>query len=231
MEQKQQTTSQEAKPKRQTKPRKLNVRIVNIKTLKEKSYDELDLGEYYNNLFGMVESKTMFFFYGTSGSGKSVFTMKFANLLCEQVKLKGLYCSHEEALKKSMRDRANNFKIESKRLYIGQNIDFETLIDKIRRNYYRLAIIDSVQYMRFTYEQLQKLQFEFTKRKLIVILVSFGSAYKNPSCSKEIMHACDVKVFFDAGVATVDSRYLPTIKKTRLFTPQQSSIIQQQSLF
>jgi archaellum biogenesis ATPase FlaH len=208
----------------------MKARIINIKTLKEKKYDELDLGEYYNKLFGQVESKTLFFFYGTSGSGKSVFTMSFANFLCDHIKLKGLYCSHEEALKKSMRDRANNFKIESKRLYIGQNIDFNTLLDKIRRNYYRLAIIDSVQYMRFTYEQLKQLNAEFTKRKLIVILASFGTAYKNPSCSNEIMHACDVKVFFDAGVATIDSRYLDTVKKIRLFSPQ-TTAIQQQSLF
>lgn len=216
--------------KRKAKTRKPNVRIVNLDTLKAKKYDELDLGKHYNKLFGRVESKTMFFFYGTSGSGKSVFTMQFANHLCEHIKLKGLYCSHEEALKKSMRDRANNFRIESRRLYIGQNIDFDTLVEKIRSNYYRLAIIDSVQYMRFTYEQLKQLNFEFTKRKLIVILVSFGTAYKSPSCSNEIMHACDVKVFFDAGVATIDSRYLDTIKKVRLFSPQ-TTVISQTSLF
>ncbi len=208
----------------------MTARIINIKTLKAKKYDELDLGEHYNNLFGQVESKTMFFFYGTSGSGKSVFTMRFANFLCDQLRLKGLYCSHEEALKKSMRDRANNFKIESTRLYIGANVDFETLCEKIRKNYYRVVIVDSVQYMQFTYDQLKQLNAEFTKRKLIVILVSFGTAYKKPACSNEIMHACDVKVFFDAGVATIDSRYLDSVKKVKLFSPQ-STVLQQQSLF
>ncbi|MFV0377818.1 MAG: hypothetical protein ACK5JD_11035 [Mangrovibacterium sp.] len=216
--------------KRKAKAHKPNVRIVNLDTLKGKKYDELDLGDYYNALFGTVESKTSFFFYGTSGSGKSVFTMKLANHICDHLKLKGLYCSHEEALKKSMRDRANNFRIESKRLYIGQNVDFDTLLEKIKSNYYRLAIIDSVQYMRFTYEQLKQLNFEFTKRKLLVILVSFGQAYKKPDCSAEIMHACDVKVFFDAGVATIDSRYLDTSKRIRLFSPQMA-VVQQKSLF
>ena len=219
--------SQSAQRKKTKKP---NVRIVNLDTLKAKKYDELDLGEYYNTLFGTVEAKTLFFFYGTSGSGKSVFTIRLANHICDHLKLKGLYCSHEEALKKSMRDRANNFRIESRRLYIGQNIDFETLIEKIRSNYYRMAIIDSVQYMRFTYEQLKQLNFEFTKRKLLIILVSFGQAYKKPDCSAEIMHACDVKVFFDAGVATIDSRYLDTSKRVRLFSPQ-TTVISQTSLF
>ena len=205
-------------------------RIINIKTLKKKSYDILDLGEYYRELFGEIESRTSFFFYGTSGSGKSVFTIQLANHFCETKKAKGLYCSHEEALKKSMQDRTNNFKIESEKLYVGQNIDFDTLMLKIRRNYYRMAIIDSVQYMRFTPEQFQELTKTFAKRKFIPVLVSFGTAYKKPACNVELMHACDVKVFFDKGVATIDSRYLDTIKKVRLFTPQ-STAIQNPTLF
>ncbi|MCT4645557.1 MAG: DNA repair protein RadA, partial [Carboxylicivirga sp.] len=187
---------------------------------KNKKYDELDMGEYYNELLGMIESKTAIFCYGTSGSGKSVFIIKLANFFADRFNAKSLYCSYEEAFKKSMRDRSNNFNIEAKKLYVGVNIDFETLLEKIKRNYYRMIIIDSVQYMRFTYEQLQQLNAMFSKRKLIIVLVSFGTAYKKPACSNDIMHACDVKIFFDAGVATVDSRYLSATKKVRLFTPE-----------
>lgn len=201
-------------------------RIININTLKNKKYDELDMGSYYNDMLGMIESKTLIFCYGTSGSGKSVWVMQLANFFTSNFKAKGLYCSHEEAFKKSMRDRSNNFNIESNKLYIGMNIDFETLVEKITRNYYRMVIIDSVQYMRFNYEQLQQLNTLFTKRKLIVVLVSFGASYKKPDCSREIMHACDIKIFFDAGVATVDSRYLDKTKKVRLFNPQTEAISQ-----
>lgn len=204
-------------------------RIINLKTLKDKKYDEIDMGEHYNQLFGQIESRTSFFMYGTSGSGKSVFVMQLANFFCKKFKAKGLYVSHEEALKKSMQDRTKNFKIESTKLFIGENLDFETLLYKIKRNYYRMVIIDSVQYMQFTYDQLKELNKTFTKRKLIPILVSFGTAYKKPTCNNDIMHACDVKIFFDAGVATIDSRYLDTIKKVRLFTPQTSII--QKTLF
>ncbi len=206
-------------------------RIINIKTLKQKKYDILDVGEYYKNLFGEIESRTSFFFYGTSGSGKSVFTIQFANFFCDKFRAKGLYCSHEEAFKKTFQDRTNNFSINSEKLYAGANINFDTLMTKIQKNYYRLAIIDSVQYMHFTYEQFQQLSQTFQKRKFIPVLVSFGKEYKKPSCDVKIMHACDVKVFFDKGVATIDSRYLPTIKKVRLFTPQTTAIVQQPTLF
>lgn len=130
-----------------------------------------------------------------------------------------------------MQDRSNNFNIESEKLYIGENIDFDTLMIKIKRNYYRMVIIDSVQYMNFTYQQLQELNKTYLKRKLIPIYVSFGTAYKKPSCDPKIMHACDVKVFFDKGMATIDSRYLATTKKVRLFTPKTEVSMLQTSLF
>ena len=80
-----------------------------------------------------VITKTLIFCYGTSGSGKSVWIMQLANFFSSRFRAKALYCSHEEAFKKSMRDRSNNFNIESKKLYVGMNIDFETLLHKIQR--------------------------------------------------------------------------------------------------
>lgn len=73
----------------------MKARIINLKTLKQKKYDVIDMGDYYNNLFGEIEAKTSFFFYGTSGSGKSVFVIQLANYFTEHFKAKALYCSHE----------------------------------------------------------------------------------------------------------------------------------------
>lgn len=122
-----------------------------------------------------------------------------------------------------MKDRSINFSIDSPRLYVGEFIDFDTLLAKIKTNYYRMIVIDSVQYMSFTYKQLQKLNETFRKRKIIPVLVSFGKTYKNPDCEVALMHACDIKMFFDKGTVTVDSRYLDTTKKHRLFTPGQTT--------
>ncbi len=206
--------------------------IINLKTLQAKKYDEIDLGEYYNRLFGQIESRTSIFVYGTSGSGKSVFTLLFAAEYGQKIG-KSLYCSHEEALKKSLRDRTLNFNVESTKIYFGVNIDFDTLVDKIRKNYYRLVIIDSVQYMQFTYEQLQELNRTFAKRKIIFLYVSFGQSYKKPDCNKAIMHACDIKLFFDAGKLTIDSRYKGETLQVQLFKPEmkRSGEIKQGELF
>ncbi|MBN1987847.1 MAG: hypothetical protein JW783_00435 [Bacteroidales bacterium] len=205
-------------------------RIVNIETLRKKKYDELDLGDFYNSLLGIIESKTSIFIYGTSGSGKSVFTLQFAANYADKVG-KTLYNSHEESLKKSIHDRVVNFNIKAKKLYVGESVGFAEMVDKIKRNYYRMVVVDSVQYMNFTYAQQKELYATFKKRKIILVLVSFGSSYKKPACAIDIMHACDIKMFFDKGVVTVDSRYLSETRKTRIFTPRQSAVHVQGALF
>lgn len=201
----------------------MNPKLINIQTLKEKTYDELDLGDYYNNLLGNIESKTSIFIYGTSGSGKSVFTMQLADHFSGKTR-KSLYCSYEEALKKTMRERAKNFNISSTKLYVCEYANFEWLVDKITRNHYRMVIIDSVQFAEFTPAQQKQLSQTFRKRKIVWVFVSFGTGYKKPKCSVDIMHACDIKIFFDAGVATIDSRYKGETVNVRLFNPQRKTL-------
>lgn len=205
--------------------KKSRVRIFSIKAIKAKRYDTIDLGEYYNNLLGNIESRTAIFAYGTSGSGKSVFILKLSDHFSIKHG-KAIYNSHEEATKKSIQDRINNFEISSVKLFIGEQISFDDMMRKIKSNYYRLAVIDSVQYMQFTYAQLIELNETFKKRKIVLIIVSSGQAYKKPDCSKDIMHACDVKMFFDKGEAIVDSRYKNQTVKTRIFTPDKAGIVQ-----
>ena len=209
---------------------KKRIRIMNIKTVKDRHYDTLDMGEYYNNLIGKIESNCSIFLYGTSGSGKSVFALLLADYFAQKHG-KVLYNSHEEAIKQSIRDRAINFNISANKLYIGDCIDFEDTIAKIRSNYYRMVILDSVTYMQFTYEQLRTINEAFKKRKLIKVYVSFGTGYKKPTCSNDIMHACDVKIFFNQGIAMIDSRYLHETKKIQLFKPKQAGVVQQGQLF
>lgn len=206
-------------------------KIVSLKTLQAMKYDEIELSPYYDNLLGRMESRTTLFVYGTSGSGKSVFILKLAD---EYTKKYGkcLYVSHEESLKKSLQDRTVNFKLTSQKLFFGAHVDFEHLIDKIKRNHYRLVIIDSLQYMQLTYEQVQELLAVFAKRKIIFCFVSFATGYKKPKCNTDIMHACDIKLYFDAGKLTVDSRYKDEIVQKVLFKPSlKKGDAQQGSLF
>ena len=202
-------------------------RIISIKTLKEKKYETIDMGEY-NKLFGTIQSKFTIMLYGPSGSGKSVFALQ----LCEELSKHGklLYNSHEERDKKTIQDRVINFNINSTKIGLGVSIPFEVMIDKIKKNHYSYVVIDSIQYMQFTYEQLKELNdFAKIKRKFGIIMVSFGNTIESPTRAIDHLHASDVKCFFKGGNVTITSRYTnqPVIK--HLFQPARQN--QQPTLF
>jgi hypothetical protein len=198
--------------------------IFNVKTIREKRFDTIHLDNTYGKLMGDPESKFIAMFYGPSGSGKSVFTLKFANIYANTVG-KVLYNSHEEKVNQTIQERIIKFNIHSPKLYFGNALKFDEMVHKIERNHYRLVIIDSVQYMALTYEQLKDLRHTFAKRKLALIMVSFGTGLGNPTSSfKDHLHASDVKGYFHNGKLTMISRYTHKPAITNLFNPNAADI-------
>jgi len=114
-------------------------RIISIKTLKEKKYETIDLGDY-NKLFGIIQSKFIIMLYGPSGSGKSVFALQLCEELTKHGKL--LYNSHEERDKKTIQDRVINFNINSPKIALGVSLPFEVMLEKIKSNHYSYVVID-----------------------------------------------------------------------------------------
>jgi|SRR6185503_6045654 len=198
-----------------------NNRIISLKTLKEKKFYTMELGKF-SELIGEPEAKCNIMVYGPSGSGKTVWVLQLAEYVSKHYG-KVLYDCHEEGFNKTVQTRANQFNIESDKLYFGNGLSFEFLIKKIKANYYRAIVIDSVQYAKFTIEQLQKLRDEFAKRKLMIILVSFGTAVGSTKNANDLLHACDIKCFIKAGSMEVASRYLGEPKTVRLFNAKNSS--------
>lgn len=182
--------------------------IFNVKTIRDKKYDTLDLGNY-NELFGRCESRFITMLYGHSGSGKSVFALRLADYMAKYVG-KTLYNSHEEKINQTIQDRINEWDIDASKLYFGNALDFDRMVDVIRKNYYRAVFIDSVKYMDFTADQLKELRVVFAKRKLSIVMVNFGDKPGVPSGThgKDLLHAADVKCFFKGGNLNVTSRYL-----------------------
>lgn len=200
--------------------------IINIKQLLARRYDLLHL-EAFSSLLGNVESRFTMMLYGPSGSGKSVFALKLAGYLANNHG-KVLYNSHEERDNQTIQERCIQWNINAPRLYIGRALPFDRMMDKIDRNKYRFVIIDSIQYMDFSYEQLKELRARFSRRKLAVIMISFGASLNNPDRSRDHLHASDVKCFFKGGHLHVISRYLPAPVDHRLFIMSRST---QQTLF
>jgi len=191
--------------------------IFSVKSVKEKKYRTLDIGEYAK-LFGFPEGKFVAIFYGSAGSGKSVFALKFADFYAKNIG-KVLYNSHEEGVRQTLKDRIVEHNIDAQRLYFGNALSFDEMMHKIKRNYYRLVIIDSIQYMGFSYAQLKQIRETFPKRHLSLILVSFGSK-NQPQNAKDHFHASDIKAFFENGRLHVISRYTSRPVSKQLFSEQ-----------
>lgn len=193
--------------------------IFSVKALKEKKYQLMELAPEYATLMGQPERKFTAIHYGESGSGKSVYTLRFADYFAKNFG-KVLYNSHEESVNKTIQDRINNFNIDAQRLFVANAISFNRMCDYIQKNYYKLIIIDSVKYMSFTIDQLKELRTHFSKRQISVVMIDFGSAKGSPASGKDLIHASDVKMYFKDGTVHSTSRYLDKPIQTRLFTPQ-----------
>ncbi|MCL2328953.1 MAG: DNA repair protein RadA [Bacteroidetes bacterium] len=196
--------------------------IYNIKTLKEKKFHTLSFSEQYAALFGNPQRNFVAMCYGESGSGKSVFLLKFADYFARNFG-KVLYNSHEEGVNQTVVDRINNFDIGAPKLFIANALNFDEMCNKIEKNYYRLVIIDSTKYMNFTFAQLKELRTRFAKRQIVIIIVDFGKQKGSPQSGVDLLHASDVKMFFKNGAVNSISRYLPEPANKTLFVPKRES--------
>lgn len=207
-------TTEEPKPRKQRV--KQEYRYLSVGQLKAKKYETIDLGERFRELFGIIQTKFVIMAYGPSGCGKSVLVLQ----LCQELSKHGkvLYNSHEEQDNMTLQDRVNNFKIDSSKITFGVSVPFEEMVRKIKTGHYSYAVIDSVQFMAFTYDQLKELK-ELSKRKkkFGIIMVSRGDKKYNPKNAIEHLHACDVKCFMKGGFADVESRYLGYDVRKQIF--------------
>lgn len=196
-------------------------RYHSLKQLKQKRYEIIETNPRFKALFGDLPTKFIIMNYGASGSGKSVLTMQLCETLADNGRV--LYNSHEEKDNKSMQDRVNTFNIEHPRITVAVGVPFEEMCRKIKTGGYSFAVIDSVQYMAFTYDQLKELsELGKRKKKFGIIMVSFGQSKGNPKNAVDHLHAADVKMFFKHGLVDVESRYLGKPVKKQLFKPENS---------
>ncbi len=193
---------------------------ISIQKLLKKKYKDVELSPEYAELLGDIEGKCTMMAYGKSGFGKSVWVLKLINYLAEKYG-KVLYNSHEEKLNKTLQDRVRTH-IEEPHMKVqfAAEWDFRTLMYRTEKNKYRVIVIDSVQYMGFTYDQLIEFREFFAKRNIILIMISFGTGAGKTTGADALLHASDVKLYFHDGKVTSTSRYIGKPITKKLFKPK-----------
>ncbi len=190
---------------------------VSVKSLLERKFVTIPFEGQWLDLYGEPERNFRSIFYGPGGSGKSTYVLQFADYLGRTYG-KVFYNSFEEGISQSLQTRCRNHNITAEsNIFFGDRLTFEDFCEKMKRGRYRVGIIDSLQYMKFTYAQYQKLVELFpTKAFIFISQVNQSGKAKGGS---DILHACDMKVYVNRGKATIHSRYGTGEKTLTLYRP------------
>jgi len=182
----------------------MSKRAISVKTIREKRFHLLNFEGEWAEKMGNPEQNFRALFYGPSGSGKTVEVLRFADYLASNYG-KVLYNSWEEGISKSIQDSIIEFDIRSTKLFFFDGLQYDELCEKAKRGRYRFVIIDSLQYMGFTYAQYQDFTRRFKTKGLILISQVNGKGKSRGG--EQIVHAVDMKVSINAGKANYRSRF------------------------
>lgn len=179
-------------------------KLINVKTLREKRFQTMELHAPWDTWMGLPERNFKMMVYGPSASGKSTFVLRLCNYLAEHHG-KVLYNSHEEGFSQTLQDRVIANNIDAPGLYFADRMPYDEMVDRVKRSRCQFAVIDSLQYMSFTYAQYKHFVEKLPAKSLIII-----SQTNNRGTVKggtDILHAVDIKIQVVAGKATITSRF------------------------
>ncbi len=197
-------------------------KAISLKALREKQFDLLSFSGEWEAKMGTPERGFTAAFYGPSGSGKSTEVLRFCDYLAANFG-KVLYNSWEEGISKSIQDTVVKFDLKSDRLYFYDGLTFHEMIDKAKKGRYAFVVVDSIQYMGFSYDQYK--QFTRAMKGKSLILISQVNGKGKVRGGEQILHAADIKVNINAGKAEYRSRFRKGGHlKIDLFKPLQSQL-------
>ena len=184
-------------------------KAIGLKQLLLKKYNLIEgLSPDLKDSFGEIEDAFTMIIWGTSGQGKTNFTIKILeelSRLCGKV----AYNSLEEGHGKTMQDLAIRHDLVAKcadMLFID-NEHFDELVKRLKKKRSpKIVVIDSIQYSRMTYEQYQFLKESFRRKIFIFISHASGKEPKGGTAIS-IRYDANIKVHVEGFIAFVTSRY------------------------
>lgn len=134
------------------------------------TYKPIPWGGEWERCFGQPDTYDTWFISGPSAGGKSSFLMQLAKKLCEYGVV--LYCSYEEKVSMSFKERIERFHMEEEqgRFRVCIDSDLENLKKMLKqRKGPKFVIVDSFQYSHWEYAQVEALVNEFPRKSFIFI--------------------------------------------------------------
>ena len=182
-------------------------RALSFKNIEEYKPVELAFDGRWEASFGRPEMKGSWLVWGSSGSGKTRFTLQLCKYLCRFGRV--VYNSLEEGLSKSMQSAIIQVGMkEVGRQFVFLDMeDMESLEKRLeKRKSPEIVIIDSLQYFKMNLSDYSRFKKKFPNKLFIFISHAKGNDPKG-SVAQSIRYDAFVKVWIHGYRALPVSRY------------------------
>lgn len=168
-------------------------RALNGKEFLNKKFETLPFEGIWKEAFGEPETNFSMIISGKSGNGKTEVSVMFMKYMTKFGKC--LYNSFEQGFSRSLQDawRRQNIEEVSAQTLVIHKERFDELMKRLhKKKSPRTVFIDSIQYIKLTYEQWQELRETFPRKRFILIAHAEGDEPKG-SAAKAIEFDVDIK--------------------------------------
>ena len=176
--------------------------VMSLDELKKAQFKVLPFNGTWKELIGTPEERFSLMLYGQSGHGKSHFAMQFAEYLSNNFGTV-LYNSAEEGMSLTFQSKIKELKSDD--LFISKHKDFASIKKALKSSSCKFVILDSVNHMDLTPEQVEELRnLDSTRGFVSIHQVTKNGEFKG---NNKFLHNCDVEIM-------VQDRK-PIVKKSR----------------
>lgn len=195
----------------------LQKRTLSAKELTQKKFNTLSLKGIWSEFIGEPEFGFSASIFGSPGHGKSTFAILLAKYLSENHG-KVLFNSSEEKHSKSLSDKFRRIEATSEFIKISSASNIVELTKEMERYTCPFVILDSVNYMKATPDEIENLKNKFPSVSLILIHQATKTGHQKGS--NEFPHNADIVIQVIDGVArTTKNRFGIAGKELTVYTP------------
>ena len=166
-----------------------NQKAISLESLKSKKFNTWKFSDKWKDLIGTPEANFCMMVYGKPGQGKSYFTLELSEYLASNFGTV-LFNSSEEGSSLSLQNKIVDFNMEN--IFLGSADHVNSLQFLLTQSPYKFVVIDSINHMNITPEDLRKLRGLHPSKAFICILQSTKSGdFKG---SNEYEHDADISI-------------------------------------
>ncbi len=174
-----------------------------------KKFTALGVDNELLDFFGDPEANTSIILVGKSGNGKTQSTVNLICKLAPYINGKIFYNSYEQGQSLTLQEafRREDTTPLTGKLQVAHKEPWAVMIKRLdRRKSPALVVIDSIQYVRMTYQMWQELRTRYPKKMFILISHAKGDDPADSNADK-IKYDVDIKILVKGFVMYPDSRY------------------------